>query len=80
MQTRIEEINKNFAGMTNLGQQLTQLNADLNRVKLSVEDANKRTTTAEEDIESINVYRLQLNQTIATLQSSISGLQQRLGQ
>jgi chromosome segregation ATPase len=65
--------------MANLGQQLTQLNADLNRVKLSMEDTNSRTKTAEEDIESINVYRLQLNQTITNLQSSISALQQKVG-
>lgn len=79
LQGRLEEINKNFAGMANLGQQLTQLNADLNRVKLSMEDTNSRTKTAEEDIESINVYRLQLNQTITNLQSSISALQQKVG-
>ena len=78
--TRIEDINKNFSGMTNLGQQLTQLNADLNRVKLSVEDVNDRMKAGEEDIESINVYRLQLNQTIATLQNNINALQQRVGQ
>ncbi len=81
---RLEDINKNFAGMDDLGQQLTVINADLNRVKASMNsveaDVEKRLSTAEEDIESINVYRLQLNQTMAALQTSINTLQQRVGQ
>jgi uncharacterized coiled-coil DUF342 family protein len=83
MQARIDEINRNFAGMDNLGQQLTLLNADLNRVKTSMsavqEDVNARLNSFEKDIESINVYRLQVNQTITTLQDSINRLQQRVG-
>lgn len=84
LQTRLEEINKNFSGMSNLGQQLTQLNADLNRVKTSMtqveEGVESRLTATEQDIESINVYRLQLNQTMTSLQNSINTLQQRVGQ
>ena len=84
IQARIEEINRNFAGMDNLGQQLTVLNADLNRVKTSMtsveQDVENRLRTAEEDIESINVYRLQTNQTLTNLQNSINTLQQRVGQ
>lgn len=83
MQARIDEINRNFAGMDNLGEQLTLLNADLNRVKTSMtgvqDGVNSRLNAFEQDIESINVYRLQLNQTIATLQESLNRLQQRVG-
>lgn len=81
---RIEDINKNFAGMNNLGPQLTQLNADLNRVKTAMtqvqEDVESRLKATEQDIESINVYRLQLNQTMTTLQNRVNTLQQRVGQ
>lgn len=83
MQARIDEINQNFAGMDDLGQQLTLLNADLNRVKTSMtavqEDVSSRLNSFEQDIESINVYRLQVNQTMATLQENINRLQQRVG-
>lgn len=84
MQTRIDEINRNFAGMDDLGDQLTVLNADLNRVKTTMTsldtEVESRLDSYEQDIESINVYRLQMNQTIATLQDSVNRLQQRLGQ
>jgi chromosome segregation ATPase len=83
IQTKIEEINKNFSGMTNLGQQLTTLNADLNRVKTAMNkvesDVNSRLKATEDDIESINVYRLQLNQTMTTLQNNLNALQQKVG-
>jgi len=83
MQARIDEINQNFAGMDDLGQQLTLLNADLNRVKTSMaavqEDVTSRLNAFEQDIESINIYRLQVNQTITTLQDSVNRLQQRVG-
>jgi|GEM_PF-139770 hypothetical protein len=84
MEARLDQINKNFAGMDDLGQQLLVLNADLNRVKTTMTtldgSVTSRLAAYEQDIESINVYRLQLNQTIATLQESINKLQQRLGQ
>jgi archaellum component FlaC len=83
VQARIDEINRNFAGMDDLGQQLTLLNADLNRVKTSMtavqEDVTSRLNSFEQDIESINIYRLQVNQTITTLQDSVNRLQQRVG-
>jgi hypothetical protein len=66
--------------MDNLGQQLTLLNADLNRVKTAMtavqDDVETRLSATEQDIESINVYRLQLNQTLTNLQNSINRLQQ----
>jgi chromosome segregation ATPase len=80
---RIEQINQNFAGMDDLGGQLTTINADLNRVKTSMasveRDVETRLTTAEQDIESINVFRLQLNQTLTNLQNSVNRLQSRVG-
>ena len=80
---RLEQINQNFSGMSNLGSQLTTINADLNRVKTSmaaIEDGvGDRLTTAEQDIESINVFRLQINQTLTNLQDSINRLQSRVG-
>lgn len=83
VQARIDEINQNFAGMDDLGQQLTLLNADLNRVKTGMaavqDDVTKRLNSFEQDIESINIYRLQVNQTITTLQDSVNRLQQRVG-
>jgi len=84
IQARIEEVNRNFGGMANLGQQLTVINADLNRVKTAMTtveaDVASRLQSAEQDIESINVYRLQVNQSLAALQESINRLQQRVGQ
>ncbi len=82
-QTKIDQLVRNSAGMDNLGQQLTQLNADLNRVKVAMNkveaDTEKRLHGTEQDIESINVFRLQMNQTIAGLQNSINALQQKVG-
>ncbi len=83
IQARIDEINRNFAGMDNLGQQLTLLNADLNRTKTAMDtvqkEVNDRLSTMEQDIESVNIYRLQTNQTLTNLQNSINNLQQRVG-
>jgi chromosome segregation ATPase len=83
IQARIEEINRNFAGMDDLGEQLTMLNADLNRTKIAMEatkgDVEARVSAMEQDIESVNVYRLQTNQTLTNLQNSINSLQTRLG-
>jgi archaellum component FlaC len=83
VQARLDEINRNFAGMDNLGEQLTLLNADLNRVKTSMsgvqDNVSARLNTFEQDIESINIYRLQVNQTITTLQENLNRLQQRVG-
>lgn len=83
IQARIEEINRNFAGMDDLGQQLTVLNADLNRTKTAMDliksDVEARVSAMEQDIESVNVYRLQTNQTLTNLQNSINSLQTRLG-
>ncbi|HHX81758.1 MAG TPA: hypothetical protein GX696_02085 [Pseudomonadaceae bacterium] len=84
IQARMDDINQNFAGMDNLGGQLTLLNADLNRVKTSMtamqDSVNKQLESYGQDIESINVYRLQVNQSIQALQDSVNRLQARVGQ
>src|SRR5688572_16823169 len=81
---RVEQINQNFSGMDDLGDQLTRINADLNRVKTSMasveSNVENRLMTAEQDIESINVFRLQLNQTLTNLQNSVNRLESRVGQ
>lgn len=84
IQGRIDEINRNFAGMDNLGQQLTTLNADLNRTKTAMttvqEDVERRVSAMEQDIESINIFRLQINQSLTNLQNNVNALQSRVGQ
>jgi len=83
MQIRLETITSNIAGMDDLDQQLSSILTDLNGVKTNVASLQNglvsRVNSTEQDIESINVYRLQLNQTLDTIQSRISELQQRVG-
>jgi len=84
VQSRLETITSNIAGMDDLDQQLSSINTDLNTVKTSVNalqnGLTSRVNSTEQDIESINVYRLQLNQTINNMQGSINALQQIVGQ
>lgn len=83
IQARIDQINRDFAGMDNLGEQLTLLNADLNRVKTAMtalqDNVSKQLDVYGQDIESINVYRLQVNQSLQSLQDSVNRLQSRVG-
>jgi len=83
MQNRLETITSNIAGMDDLDQQLSSILTDLTGVKTNVASLQNglvsRVNSTEQDIESINVYRLQLNQTLDTIQSRISELQQRVG-
>lgn len=83
MQSRLETITSNIAGMDNLDQQLSTMMGDLNGLKTSVASLQNglanRVTSTEQDIESINVYRLQLNQTLNTIQDRINALQQLIG-
>ncbi len=83
LQTRLETISSNIAGMDNLDTQLSGIQSDLNTVKSSVASLQNglvsRVNSTEQDIESINVYRLQLNQTLDLIQDRISELQQRVG-
>jgi hypothetical protein len=83
LQTRLEAVSTNIAGMDNLDDQLSGILADLNGVKTSVASLQNglasRVNSTEQDIESINVYRLQLNQTLDAIQGRINELQQRVG-
>ena len=83
MQTRLETITSNIAGMDNLDEQLSSILTDLNGVKSNVATLQSglvsRVNSTEQDIESINVYRLQLNQTLDQIQTRINELQQRVG-
>ena len=83
LQTRLETVTANIAGMDNLDQQLSSILSDLNGVKTSVATLQNglanRVNSTEQDIESINVYRLQLNQTLDIIQTRINELQQRVG-
>jgi chromosome segregation ATPase len=84
IQARIDEINKNFAGMDNLGQQLTLLNADLNRVKTTMTDMEDKFTASLADLarerESLILFRQQTLETIRNLQDNINRLQAQVGQ
>lgn len=83
LQSRVESVSNNIAGMDNLDEQLSGILTDLNGVKSTVASLQSglasRVDSTEQDIESINVYRLQLNQTLDTIQSRINELQQRVG-
>lgn len=83
MQSRLETITSNIAGMDDLDQQLSTIMSDLDGVKTNVASLQNglvsRVNSTEQDIESINVYRLQLNQTLDTIQTRINELQQRVG-
>ncbi len=83
LQTRLETVSANIAGMDNLDQQLSSILSDLAGVKTSVatlqNGLTSRVNSTEQDIESINVYRLQLNQTLDIIQTRINELQQRVG-
>ena len=83
MQTRLETISNNIAGMDNLDQQLNDIQGDISGLKTTMDGLQSnmagRISTTEQDIESINIHRLQITQTLNTIQSKINGLEQRLG-
>ena len=80
LQTHLETVSTNIAGMDDLDTQLSNIQTDLNGIKSSVATLQNglasRVDSTEQDIESINVYRLQLNQTLDSIQSRINQLQQ----
>lgn len=78
--TSIDALNKTVAGMANLGQRLSALSNEVNQLKGSMDtELAGRVDNAEQDIEAINAYRLQVNQTLNALQDSINSLEERLG-
>src|SRR5690606_16310934 len=84
VRARVDTIAGNLNGLEDAGRQLTALNNELNQLESALEtlrtSVTPRLNATEQDIESINVYRLQLNQTISAMQDSIRQLQQRVGQ
>lgn len=77
---RLEVITGNIANLDRFSQQLTGLNQDITRLKASVEALSglqSRLVVTEQDIESINVHRLQVNQSLSTLQEQVRNLQNR---
>ena len=83
LQTRLETVSNNIAGMDDLDTQLSGIQVDLNGVITTVATLQNclasRVNSTEQDIESINVYRLQLNQTLNAIQTRLNELQTLVG-
>jgi chromosome segregation ATPase len=83
LQTRLETVSNNIAGMDDLDTQLSSIQVDLNGVITTVATLQNglanRVNSTEQDIESINVYRLQLNQTLNAIQTRLNELQSLVG-
>jgi chromosome segregation ATPase len=73
---RIEQLSKSTAGLENLGPQMTTLSADVKSARTAQAAIDKRMRDAEQDIESMRVYRQQNNQTINEIKNNINVLQQ----
>lgn len=84
IRSRVDNIASNLSSLENAGRQLQSLNDEVNTLARELDslqgDLSDRVAANEQDIESINVYRLQLNQTIPQLEQSIRQVQERLGQ
>lgn len=84
LDNRLSSLNSSVAALNNLNlnQQLASITRDLDNLKSSMatEDSGlaDRVNINEQDIESINLYRLSLNQTINTLQQSLNELEERV--
>jgi hypothetical protein len=69
--------------MDDLDTQLSGIQVDLNGVITTVATLQNglisRVNSTEQDIESINVYRLQLNQTLNAIQTRLNELQSLVG-
>ncbi len=82
VQERLQALRQEMPDGAALNQQLTRMNQDLEVLKASVtnegSDLASRVQMAQQDIEAINVFRLQLNQTIAAMRNDINALQERL--
>lgn len=83
MENRIETITGNIANLDRFSQQLESMNQELTRLRAEVdamESLASRMEVSEQDIESINVHRLQVNQSLNTMQEQIRVLQIQIGQ
>lgn len=75
---RIEQLTRSTAGLENLGPQMTTLKADVAAVKTANSAHDKRLRDAEQDIESIRVFRQQTNQSLGDLRNNVNVLQQAI--
>lgn len=80
VRARVDTISSNLNGLEDASRQIAALNAELDQLEATLANMTPRLNATEQDIESINVYRLQLNQTITAMQENIRQLQQRIGQ
>jgi chromosome segregation ATPase len=84
IQNRVNQLNTSISGLNNLNisQQLNSITRDLDTLKssMALEDSGlaDRVNINEQDIESINLYRLSLNQTINAIQQSLNELEERV--
>ena len=84
IRNQINQLNGNVAELNNLeiSQQLARITQELNTLQsTTVSGASglaERVNINEQDIESINLYRLSLNQTINSLQQSLNELEERV--
>ncbi len=84
IQNRVNQLNTSVSGLNNLNiaQQLSSITRDLDTLKssMALEDSGlaDRVNINEQDIESINLYRLSLNQTINAIQQSLNELEERV--
>lgn len=81
LQSRVDTITENVAAMEDIDQQIGSVQERLDELESSMDNLGpvaNRVRTVEQDIESINVYRLQMNQTISTIRDQIQNLQQRV--
>lgn len=84
IRNQINSLNSSVAGLNNLNinQRLSSITADLDTLKssMALEDSGlaDRVNINEQDIESINLYRLSLNQTINSIQQSLNELEERV--
>lgn len=84
IRNQLNGLNASVAGLNNLNinQQLSGINNDLETLKSSLalegSGLDDRVNINEQDIESINLYRLNLNQTLNSIQQSISELEERV--
>ena len=82
IQNQINSLNSSVVGLNNLNisQQLTSINGDLNTLKSSLalegSGLDDRVNINEQDIESINLYRLSLNQTLNSIQQNLNELEE----
>ncbi|MFL2840299.1 MAG: hypothetical protein ACJ0BT_00430 [Pseudohongiellaceae bacterium] len=84
IRNQVNSLNTSISGLTslNINEQLISITGDLDTLKsaMAFEDSGlgNRVNINEQDIESINLYRLSLNQTINSIQKSLNELEERV--